>query len=210
MAGMLAPHNLVRQTFDFMNTQQRRLFFQARKSGGLSCINCINLSREGRFASCEVILAIFAALLFFLFGCASLTQDRVAVLSAIAGQAAQVGAQDWLARHPDQKPIFDSIIIGIAALVKGGVTNQMAYVELLNALPTATLAGTAGELYITEERLVIWDAELKKAVAVGGAAERPVLRATISGLRRALAPLPPAPVPVPLTGTDGIKGERVR
>lgn len=169
--------------------QQRRPFFQA--------VNNVNLLQrilewvESRFRPCGRIAAILAVLLFT--SCASLTPERVNLLAAIAGQAAMIGAQQWLAKHPEHRLSFEAVIAAIQSLIKAGVTNQAAYAELLNGLPTPTLAGPSGELYVTEDRLVIWDSELRKAVAVEGKAEAPVIRATVAGLKRGLAPLPPMP-----------------
>lgn len=197
-----------------MNIQQRRLFFQARKSGG-SSLTKPNWGRIIRFAYCEVILATLTALLFFLFGCASLTPDRVAVLAAIAGQAAQVGAADWLVKHPEHRALFAAALAELTALARAGITtnstNEMAVasaLERLSQLPTATLSGPEGAVYMRMADLVVWDG--RKMVVLQGAATVPVLKAIRVGLWQAMAPMPPAPVPVPLTETDGIKKERVR
>lgn len=130
--------------------------------------------------------------LVLLMGCASLTPDRVSVLAAIAGQAAYLGAQDWLRAHPNHRPAFDAVILAISALVKAGNTNQDAYVELLSSLPTMTLRGKAGELYISDA-LVVYDNDLGRATRISGAAEQPVERAILLGLKQALAPMPPMP-----------------
>lgn len=185
-----------------MNTQQRRPFFQARQPGG-SSLTTINWGRITRVLSCERILAILTALLFL--GCASLAPNRVAVLAAIAQHAAYIGASDWLAKHPEHKAGFDAVIFALTALARNNNTNETAFVELISSLPTSTLAGPEGELYVTEADLVIWDSALKKAVEVKGPAVQPVMKATLSGLKRAVAPLPPVPEPVPLVGTNRVR-----
>lgn len=135
---------------------------------------------------------MFAALLFC--SCASLTPERVQVLSAIAQQAAHLGVQEWLRTHPTHRDSFQLVLSTLTALLRAGETNQAVYAAYLNSLPTRTLAGPAGELYVTGDRLVIWDAELEKAVAVEGRAEQPVIRATVAGMTRALGPQPPMPM----------------
>lgn len=134
---------------------------------------------------------MFAALLFC--SCASLTPERVQVLSAIAQQAAHLGVQEWLRTHPSHRDAFQLVLSTLTGLIKAGETNQAVYAAYLNSLPTRTLAGPAGELYVTGDKLVIWDAELEKAVAVEGRAEQPVIRATVAGMQRALGPQPPMP-----------------
>lgn len=151
-----------------------------------------------------------------LLGCSSLslTPERVNVIAGIAGQAAAVGAADWLAKHPGHRDAFQSVINALSAVHKNGNTNNQAledsFVEQMSSLPTDSLKGPDGELYVvgepkerkvtnpTAERpyggLVVWDAHLKKAVVVRGAATRPVLKATLIGLKRAMVPQPPAPV----------------
>lgn len=137
------------------------------------------------------LLLLVAACLFC--SCSSLTPERVDILAQIAGQAAQFGTQQWLKDHPDHRDAFALVLAELQRLLKAGETNQAQYATNLNGLPTATLAGPSGAVYVTEDRLVVWDAELKKAVTVKGAAEQPVIRATVSGLKRAMLPLPPVP-----------------
>jgi hypothetical protein len=137
---------------------------------------------------------IFLPLL--LLGCTSLTPDRIRVLSEIAGLAAEQGGREWLAKHPDHRPAIASVIAALTALRQAGVTNQNAFVEQLSALPTSTFRSESGELYVSEG-LVVWDGLLNKPVGVSGASEQPVMSATLRGLRRALLPLPPMPVPSP-------------
>lgn len=196
-----------------MKLKQRRLFFQAKTSGASGLTSTINRGRIIRLLSCEGLLATLTALLFF--GCASLTQDRVTVLAAIAGQAAQVGAQEWLAKHPEHRALFTAALAELTALAGAGITttstNEMAVasaLERLSQLPTATLSGPDGAVYMRMADLAVWDG--RKIVVLQGAATVPVLKAIRVGLKRAMAPLPPAPEPVPLTGAGGIKGERVR
>lgn len=88
-------------------------------------------------------------LLVFLFGCASLTPERINVLAQIAGQAAQLGAQEWLREHPTHRDAFNLVIAAISAFVRNGETDMAKYTELLESLPSGTLRGEAGELYIT-------------------------------------------------------------
>lgn len=196
-----------------MKLKQRRLFFQAKTSGASGLTSTINRGRIIRLLSCEGLLATLTALLFF--GCASLTQDRVTVLAAIAGQAAQVGAQEWLAKHPEHRALFTAALAELTALAGAGITtnstNGMAVasaLERLSTLPTATLAGPDGAVYIRREDIVVWDG--RKMVEVQGAATVPVIKAIRVGLRRAMVPLPPVPEPVASKDTGGIKGERVR
>lgn len=155
----------------------------------------------------------FLILLVFLLGCTTLTPDRIQVLAMIAGQAAQVGAQEWLVKHPEHRAAFNLVMVAINNFVRSGETNMAKYTALLESLPTSTLRGEAGEVYIAGEpaenelgpkaaaHLVIWDNELKKAVKVTGELERPVQRAIRDGLRRACAPQPP-----PLPGKSRLPG----
>lgn len=147
---------------------------------------------------------LLALTLVLLMGCTSLTPERISLLAAIAGQAAQIGAANWLVKHPDQRPAFDLAIMILSDLVRRGETNQLAYINVLEGLPLATFSGPAGDLNITgtpknptvvpwEPKLVIWDAGLEKATVVQGKAEMPVMRATVAGLKRAVAPRPPLP-----------------
>lgn len=181
-----------------MNTQQR-LLFQAVKSDSKFCSG-MHESLRLRFHLHRWIAVIFALLLI---SCASLTPERVQVLAAIAGQAAQQGAQEWLKAHPDQRPAFNLVMQAIDNFIRAGNTNMAEYTALLESLPTPTLRGTAGEVYVTgtpktnvveTAHLVIWDAELKKAVPVAGALEKPVMKSVRDGLKRAMAPVPP-PLP---------------
>jgi hypothetical protein len=139
-------------------------------------------------------VATLTALLFF--GCASLTPDRVNLLAQIAGQAAQIGAQQWLVKHPEQRQLFNDVIAAITVLVQQGVTNQHAYVEQLQRLPVTTLAGPEGAVVIKPEHLVIRDTVAKKDTILTEPATMPVLRSTVVGLRKGTAPLPPVPVVV--------------
>lgn len=131
-------------------------------------------------------------LLVLLFGCTTLTPDRISVLAQIAGQAAQLGAQQWLAQHPEHRDAFNLVIAAINDFVRQGKTNMVEYTELLSSLPTGTFRGDAGELYITDT-LVVWDRDLGRSTRIVGAAERPVRMAVRDGLRRAVGPKPPMP-----------------
>lgn len=140
-------------------------------------------------------------MLVFVLGCASLTPERLDVLAQIAGLAAQEGAKEWLKKHPDHRLAFDAVIASIAALVKQGETREFKYSELLQSLPTATLAGTEGAVYVTgtsnistnkeQDRIIVYDERTKKAYHVGG--DIRVQRQIVAGLKRAMLPLPPVP-----------------
>lgn len=162
--------------------QQRRSFFQT--AGKLSTAATARVQQPR--ASLSLAAAICAALLFF--GCTSLTPDRVALLSALASHAAQFGVEEWLAKHPTQREAWAIAISAFSDAVRKGDTNAVAY---LNSLPTATLAGYVSELYVSGDKLVVWDNETQKAVAATGPAEGPVQRATAAGLKRGLAEKPP-------------------
>lgn len=166
-----------------MKFQQRRSFFQTVGRLWTAATARALLPR----ASLSLAAAICAALLFL--GCTtSLTPDRVALLAAIAGQAAQVGVEEWLAKHPTQREAWAIAISAFANAVRNRETNAVGY---LNSLPVSSLAGPSGELYVSGDRLVVWDGEAQKAVAATGALEDPVQRATVSGLKRGLAEKPP-------------------
>lgn len=169
-----------------MKNSQQRLFFQAATSN--RSLGSNRTATTGRFRPCGWI-AVILALLFT--SCTTLTPDRISVLAQIAGQAAQIGAQQWLAQHPEQRPAFDLVLAAISDFVRQGKTNMVEYTELLSSLPTGTLRGDAGELYISDT-LVVWDRDLGRSTRIVGAAERPVRMAVRDGLRRAVAPMPPA------------------
>lgn len=171
--------------------QQRRMFFQT--VGKLSTAATARVQQPR--ASLSLAAAICAALLFC--SCTRLTPDRVALLSAIAGQAAQVGVEEWLAKHPTQREAWAIAISAFANAVKTGETNPVSY---LKSLPVSSLAGPEGALYVTGTRssnkvdkaiLVVWDNETQKSVAATGPAEEPVQRAVMAGLKRGLAEKPP-------------------
>lgn len=149
------------------------------------------------------IAVIVAAVL--LLGCSSLTPERVNVIAGIAGQAAAFGAADWLAKHPEHRQAFMDALAELGAVVKtddkGAQSIEDAAVSFLAKLPTGTLRGKDGEVYVTGDTngpasLVVWDPVLKKGVEVEGEAARPVVKQLYMGLRRALSPQPPAPVVV--------------
>lgn len=127
-------------------------------------------------------------LLVFLLGCTSLTPERIGVISAIAGQAAQLGIQLWLEQHPTHRKAVEFTVQEFANGVKEGKTNP---VPVLHRLPTSSLAGPHGDVYVSGDRLVVWDAELNKGVAATGEAEKPVLREVLAGLKRGVATMPP-------------------
>lgn len=148
-------------------------------------------------------------LLVLLLGCTSLTPERVNTIAAIAGQAAAVGAGDWLAKHPTHRDAFRLVIGQLSDVLrtdnKDPQSLENAAVELLSSLPTDALKGKDGELYVTprstnsiagEGGLVVWDKALNKSTVVKGQATVPVIKATLSGLKRAMVPKPPPLVPV--------------
>lgn len=174
-----------------MTTQQHRSFFQTVGRLWTAATARAQLPP----ASLSLATAIVTVLLFL--GCTSLTPDRVALLSAIAGQAAQVGVEEWLAKHPEQREAWAIAISAFANAVKTGETNPVSY---LKSLPVSSLAGPEGALYVTGNRssnkvdkaiLVVWDNETQKSVAATGPAEEPVQRAVMAGLKRGLAEKPP-------------------
>lgn len=171
----------------FMNTQQRRPFFIKAAYEGRQ----ISLSHPRRWGA--VILT--AALLFFQPGCASLTPERINLLVAIAGQAAQMGAALWLSEHPTHQDAFNHVITALTPLVKAGDTNKN--VEILTSLPgnvpgVVTLKGKDGDLYVTDV-LVVYDNESGKSTRITGEAVKPAMRVILTGLQAAVAPLPPDP-----------------
>lgn len=152
----------------------------------------------------RIPLAILMALLI---GCSSLTPERVSVLSQIAGSATAWGAEEWLAKHPEDRQAFLDALAALGAVIKTDQTDHRlepqsledAAVSFLSRLPTGTLRGKDGELYVTGDTngpasLVVWDPALKKGVEVEGEATRPVVKQIYLGLRRGLAPKPPVPV----------------
>lgn len=174
-----------------MTTQQRRSFFQA--VGKL--YSAATFRAQQARASLSLAAVIFTALLCL--SCTSLTPERVNVLSAIAAQAAQLGAQEWLAKHPEHRESFLLVIAAFQNALRTGDTNPVAF---LKSLPVSSLAGPAGELYVTDGRssndvqkatLVVWDSELNKSVRAEGALEKPVAMATLAGLKRGVAQMPP-------------------
>lgn len=174
-----------------MKIQQCRLFFKAATS---------NTNQEAGkvwkrcFRPCGWIPVMLSAALL---GCSSLTTsltpDRVQVLSQIAGQAVYFGVGEWLKKHPGQQSSFEAIYIALSGLVKATNYNEDAWTELLSSLPVNALEGPNGALYVSEG-LVVWDAHLKKGVAVRQEATPAVLKATYRGLRNAVwLPKPPVP-----------------
>lgn len=133
------------------------------------------------------LIGLFVVALLF-GGCASLTPERIAVLAAIAGSAAEIGASEWLEKHPTHRDAFrlaiDAFISTLAE--SDSPRSEQKAVEMLNSLPTSTLAGPAGELYISDTNLVVWDASRRKATAAKGPIAKPVLEATKRGLTKAI------------------------
>lgn len=179
-----------------MNTQQRRPFFQTATT-----------SIRGRRLRGWLAVILTA----LLCSCASLTPDRIAVLAALAGNAAQIGVSLWLDKNPDHRGSFEAVARAIAAFLAAqagpGVApeaKEATVAELLSSLPTPTLASKEGELYVSGDNLVIWDAKLKKASTVEGAAVEPVLKAVKEGMRRALVPKPPKPYPLPIRARESL------
>lgn len=150
--------------------------------------------------------------LLLLIGCTSLTPDRINLLASIAGQAAAIGAQAWLAEHPGHKVAFDAVIGMLTQIYQSGNNNQQsmedATVERLSSLPITSLAGKDGAIYWSGRSvkdtstnavapyggLLIWDGS--KAVAIRGAATEPVLKELVRGLKRGtrtVTKVPPLP-----------------
>lgn len=185
-----------------MKIQQcRRLFFKTatsntnRKEVG----DCV---WKRCFRPCGGIAVMLSAALLVM-SCSSLTPERVSVLSQIAGQAAALGAEEWLAKHPEHRQVFSNAVAELGAFLKTDEKNPQtledAAVSFLAKLPTGTLRGKDGELYVTGDTngpasLVVWDPALKKGVEVGGESARPVVKQIYLGMRRALGPKPPVPV----------------
>lgn len=173
------------------NDMQQRPFFQAAKT---------TIQRLRPWT------AVTSALL--LLGCSSLTPERVNTLADIAGRAVAVGAAAWLEKHTNHVDSFNAVIAGLSHLQKVGNTNQDAWVELLSSLPTDGFTSADGGLYwsglstnaIHNEAsstnrsyggVLVWDAKINKSTLVRGPAVVPVLRKTLSGLKRATLPKPP-------------------
>jgi hypothetical protein len=186
--------------------QQRRSFFLA--AGCLSAMAKATILRAAKApASLSLATAISAALLFT--SCASLTPERIDALANIAGLAAQIGAANWLQKHPENRPMFEAAIAAINALIRAGITNPDAYAEQLNKLPTDLLAGPEGDVMVSpvpRAGVLVWDVESKKAVVVKGKSVLPVAKSISRGLRNATSPAPPK-LPTSrrhnLTVTDG-------
>lgn len=143
------------------------------------------------------LLSLLAATFLFC-SCSTLTPDRIAVIAALAGNAAQIGVESWLVRHPEHRASFQAVANAIAAFLaaQGGppaTAKEATVAELLSSLPTPTLASREAELYVTGDNLVVWDARANKASTVEGPAVEPVLKAVREGMGRALAPMPPMP-----------------
>lgn len=164
------------------------------------------LIRYANMLGIKLMKRLLVIPLIVLLGCTSLTPDRVSVLSQIAGQAAALGASEWLAKHPEHRQAFLDAIAALGAVLKTDRTDSRieaqsledAAVSFLAKLPTGTLRGKDGELYVTGDTngpasLVVWDPALKKGVEVKGEATRPVVKEIYMGMRRALAPKPPVP-----------------
>lgn len=149
---------------------------------------------------------LLSVALVALAGCSSLTPERVNVLAGIAGQATSSGVSDWLAKHPKHRQAFENALIPLQQIQRSGNTNEQAledaFVQFLGSLPTDAFSGPDGALYVTGAStnvlrsthggLVVFDKKLNKSVAVHGAATLPVVKATLSGLKRAMLPKPPA------------------
>lgn len=153
-------------------------------------------------------LAVILSAALLCCSCSTLTPDRIAVLAALAGNAAQIGVEEWLRQHPTHRESFAAVARAIAAFLaaQGGSAEEREskVVELLSSMPTRTLASKEGGLYLTgtpgtnqpqRGELVVWDETLKKASVIEGAATEPVLKAVRDGMRRALAVKAPMPTP---------------
>lgn len=133
-------------------------------------------------------------LVLLLCSCSTMTPDRIALLSALAGSAAQIGLQIYLSNNPTHRPGAQAVV---DALRRIEVPTEQAVATELQSLPTTTLKGPESELYVADTgKLVIWDKQRKKAFDVPpGLAGEAVARAVRDGLRRAMVVRPPMPTP---------------
>lgn len=190
-----------------MKLQQcRRLFFKTATSNTNRLKEVGDCVWKRCFRPCGWIAVTLSAALLVM-SCSSLTPERVSVLSQIAGQAAALGAEEWLAKHPEHRQAFLDAVAALGAVLKTDTSEsplapqsiEDAAVSFLSKLPTGTLRGKDGELYVTGDTngpasLVVWDPALKKGVEVSGESARPVVKQIYLGMRRALGPKPPVPV----------------
>lgn len=136
-----------------------------------------------------------------LMSCSSLTPERINVLAQIAASAAQIGAQIWLEKNPQHRDSFNLVMAMLQQLIREGETREFKYAEVLQSLPTSTLAGPEGAVYVSGtpklserkevDRLVVYDEGTGKSYNVGGDVR--VQRAIVNGFRRGLMPRAPMP-----------------
>ncbi len=142
-------------------------------------------------------LAFPLAVFFFLTGCQSMSPEKAQVIASIVGQAANFGAQAYLASHPEARPAFDAAIALLGAFQRGGSTNQVQLAEALSHLPDVLQADEAGkELYVADVKagkLVLFDQDTKKAQRLDGPLAKPAIRELRRGLARAVGPRVPVP-----------------
>lgn len=144
--------------------------------------------------------AYLAIPLCLLFGCSTLTPEKVNNLAVLAGTAASIGAQLYLQAHPEQKPAFDLAIVALNAFLASGGANPSQFANLLSSLPTNTLPGPTADLYVSgqplpdtdHKRLIIYKKGEGVPVVVQGKDALPVARAITAGLQRAVLAKPPA------------------
>lgn len=140
-------------------------------------------------------LAVILSAALLCCSCASLTPDRVQFWADLARQAAQVGLQIWLAKHPEHRGNIAEILAAMGRLsvqppgLESGVTEE----QLLAALPTRVLTGEKAELFLTDKSVLIRDKKSGKSKLVDAENREPVMRAIRQGMRDALTPKPPMP-----------------
>ncbi len=127
--------------------------------------------------------------------CSCSTPQKTQELASVLGQAANFGAQAYLASHPEARPAFDAAIALLAAFQRGGGTNSVELAGALSRLPVALSAPAVGkEVYMTDG-LVLYDQRTAKAQRVLDVKKpsRVVVREFRRGLAQAVAPKPPVP-----------------
>lgn len=179
-----------------MITQRRRLFQAVISEDSQWRQKPLTNRFVLRFCPVGRIAAILTAALLFLGpGCASLTPNRINAIAAIAGAAVQIGAAVWLDQHPEDKPLFNAVILTLSAIAMAGQPvsqDQETFVKVLATLPTPVLkCGNGALCIVADHQLVVVEDIPKRATLIVGALEAPVRRATLSGLKAAMAPKPP-------------------
>lgn len=134
-------------------------------------------------------------LVLLLCSCSTMTPDRIALLSALAGSAAQLGLQLYLQNNPTHRPGVQAVVDALKLIQ---VPTEQSVATELQSLPTTTLRGSESELYVANDNtLRIYDAKSGKTFDVPpGLAGEAVARAIRAGMRRAVEPVPPLPARV--------------